>query len=73
MTTEAMTTEVNVELAWAYIRGQKVIEAFDKREASAQSRSFALDREIERRKARSIQRWAGPATLIEGEFSEAAE
>jgi hypothetical protein len=68
-----MTTEVNVELAWAYIRGQKVIEAFDRREASAQLRSVALDRELERRKARSVQRRGGPATVIEGDFSEAAE
>ena len=68
-----MTTELNVELAWAYIKGQKAIEAFDRREAIAQSRSVALDRELERRKARSAQRWAGPATVVEGDFSEAAE
>jgi hypothetical protein len=68
-----MTTEVNVELAWAYIRGQKVIEAFDRREASAQLRSIALDRELERRKARSVKWRGGPATVIEGDFSEAAE
>jgi hypothetical protein len=62
-------TEVN-ELAWAYIRGQKVIEAFDRREGSGQLRSINLGRELERRKA---MRRGGPATVIEGDFSEAAE
>jgi hypothetical protein len=64
----------DTRLAWAYIRGQKAIDAFDRREANAQSRCLALDRELERRREKRIQRFSEPATeVIDGEFREAAE
>ncbi len=69
-----MTTEIDAELAWAYIRGQKAIDAFDKREANAQLRCFALGRELERRRAKRFQRFSESTTeVIVGEFREAAE
>jgi hypothetical protein len=69
-----MTTKSDTELAWAYIRGQKTIDAFDRREANAQLRCFALDRELERRRERRFQRFGESATeVIDGEFREAAE
>jgi hypothetical protein len=45
-----MKTNSDRSLAWAYIRGQKAIDAFDRRETNAQLRCFALDRELERRR-----------------------
>jgi hypothetical protein len=66
-----MTTKSDTELAWAYIKGQKAIDAFDRREANAQLRCFAVGRELERRRAK---RFGESATeIIDGEFREAAE
>jgi hypothetical protein len=69
-----MTTEIDTELAWAYIRGQKAIDAFDRREANALLRCFALGRELERRRAKRLQQFSESTTeAIVGEFREAAE
>jgi hypothetical protein len=69
-----MTTKTDEELAWAYIKGQKAIDAFDKREANAQLRCIALGRELERHKAKRFLPISEPATnVVDGEFSEAAE
>jgi hypothetical protein len=69
-----MTKNSDKELAWAYIRGQKAIDAFDRREANAQLRCFALDRELERREEKRLRRFSKSATEVDvGEFREAAE
>jgi hypothetical protein len=66
-----MKTNSDADLAWAYIKGQKAIDAFDRREASAQLRCVAVGRELERRRAKRFGESA--AEVIDGEFSEAAE
>ncbi len=69
-----MTAKTDRELAWAYIKGQKSIDAFDRREAAAQLREFALDRELEWHKAKRRQQFSQSATeVVLGEFREAAE
>jgi hypothetical protein len=69
-----MTRKSDRDLAWAYIKGQKAIDAFDRREASAQLRCFALDRELERRREKRLQRFGERlARAVDGEFREAAE
>jgi hypothetical protein len=69
-----MTTNSDRDLAWAYIKGQKTIDAFDRREANAQLRCFALDRELERRKEKRLRRSGEFTTEVNvGEFREAAE
>jgi hypothetical protein len=69
-----MTTKIDAELAWAYIRGQKAIDAFDRREGNAQLRCFALGRELERRRTKRFQQFSeSTAEVIVGEFREAAE
>jgi hypothetical protein len=69
-----MTTNSDVELAWAYIKGQKAIDAFDRREANAQLRCFAVDRELERRMEKRLRRFGESTTEVNvGEFREAAE
>jgi hypothetical protein len=66
--------ETDAELARAYIKGQKVIDAFDIRDANAQLRCFALVHEIERRKAKRLQQSSEPASEVSaGELREAAE
>jgi hypothetical protein len=66
--------ETDAELARAYIKGQKVIDAFDRRDANAQLRCFALVHEIERRKAKRLQQSSEPASEVSvGELREAAE
>jgi hypothetical protein len=69
-----MTTSADADLAWAYINGQKAIDAFDRREASKQLMCFAIDRELERRREKRSQRQLGEsATEVSvGEFKEAA-
>ncbi len=67
-------TDTDAELARAYIKGQRVIDAFDRRDANAQSRCFALVHELERRKAKKLQQSSEPATEVGGgELREAAE
>lgn len=66
-----MTTKSDTELAWAYIKGQKAIDAFDRREANAQLRCVAVGRELERRRAKRFGESA--PEVIDGEFREAAE
>ena len=57
------------ELAWAYIKGQKAIDAFDRREGIAQSRDFAIDRELERRREKRLQQSSESVTQVTvGEF-----
>jgi hypothetical protein len=69
-----MTTNIDADLAWAYIKGQKAIDAFDRREANAQLRCFALGRELERRREKRFQRFGESATEdFVSEFREAAE
>ena len=69
-----MTTSTDTKLAWAYIRAQKAIDAFDRREASKQLMCFAIDRELERRREKRSQRLGESATEVSvGEFKEAAE
>jgi len=69
-----MTTNSDRDLAWAYIKGQKAIDAFDRREANAQLRCFALDRELERRGEKRLQRFSKSTTEVNvGEFRVAAE
>jgi hypothetical protein len=69
-----MTKTSDRDLAWAYIRGQKAIDAFDRREANAQLRCFALDRELERRGEKRLQRFSKSTTEVNvGEFRVAAE
>jgi hypothetical protein len=69
-----MTGKTNAELAQAYIDAQRAIDAFDRREANAQSRCFAIGRELERRKEKRLLRaGASVAEVIDAEFSEAAE
>ena len=73
MTNEDMTN-IDAELARAYIKAQRVIDAFDRREANAQLRCFALVHELERRRAKRLQQASESATeVIVGEFGEAAE
>jgi hypothetical protein len=60
-----------MELARAYINGQKVIDGFDRRKASRQSLCIVLDRELERRRVkRSQERNESAARVIDGEFRE---
>jgi hypothetical protein len=66
-----MTTKSDTELARAYIKGQKAIDAFDRREANAQLRCIAVGRELERRRAKRSGESA--PEVIDGEFREAAE
>jgi putative IMPACT (imprinted ancient) family translation regulator len=67
-------TDTDAELARAYIKGQKVIDAFDRRDANAQSRCFALVHELERRKVKRLQQASEPASEVGvGELQEAAE
>jgi hypothetical protein len=69
-----MTTSTDTKLAWAYINGQKAIDAFDRRDASKQLMCFAIDRELERRREKRSQQLGKPATEVSvGEFKEAAE
>ena len=69
-----MTTSTDTKLAWAYIRGQKEIDAFDRREANKQLMCFALGREFERRREkRSLQLGESATEGLVGEFKEAAE
>jgi hypothetical protein len=67
-----MTKKIDTELAWAYIKGQKALDAFDRREANTQVRCIALDRELERRKAKRLQPFSETTTGA-SEFGEAAE
>ena len=67
-----MTKKIDAELAWAYIKGQKALDAFERREANTQLRCVALDRELERRKAKRLQPFSETATGPI-KFSEAAE
>ena len=69
-----MTTKTDKDLAWAYIKGQQAIDAFDRREASKQLMCFAVGRELERRRAKRLQEFSESSTkVIDGEFREAAE
>ena len=69
-----MTTSTDTKLAWAYIRGQKAIDAFDRREASKQLMCFAIDRALERRREKRSQRLGESATEVSvGKLKEAAE
>jgi len=69
-----MTADTDAELARAYINGQRVIDAFDRREANAQLRCFALVHELERRRAKRLQQSSETATEVSGgELREAAE
>jgi hypothetical protein len=69
-----MTIKTDADLARAYINGQKAIDAFDRREASKQLMCFAIDRELERRRAKRLQEFSESSTkVIDGEFREAAE
>ena len=61
-------------LAEAYMRGNSHIEAIDKRIASYEARRIGIVREIERRNerfARDLDK--ASSSIIDGEFSEAAE
>ena len=66
-----MTAQMDRKLAQAYIRGQKDIDAFDRREAVAQQREFAIDRELERIKAKRPSE--PPTEVLDGEFRELGE
>jgi len=69
-----MTKKTDRELAWAYIKGQKAIDAFDRREGIAQKRDFAIDCELERRRDKGRQPSGKSVTgFTVGEFREAAE
>jgi hypothetical protein len=69
-----MTTSADADLAWAYIKGQKAIDAFDRREANKQLMCFAVGRELERRREKRSQLLGESATEVSvGEFEEAAE
>jgi hypothetical protein len=68
-----MTTKTDADLAWAYINGQKAIDAFDRREANKQLMWFALSRELERRREKRSRPPGESATEVVGEFNEAAE
>jgi hypothetical protein len=70
-----MTTSTDADLAWAYINGQKAIDAFDRRDANKQLMCFAIGRELERRREKRSQRQLDEsATEVSvGEFKEAAE
>jgi hypothetical protein len=61
-------------LAEAYMRGASHIEAIDKRIASYEARRAAIVREIEHRNERFARDLnAASSSIIDGEFSEAAE
>jgi hypothetical protein len=61
-------------LAEAYMRGASYIEAIDKRIASYEARRVGIVREIERRNKRFARDLnAASSSIIDGEFSEAAE
>jgi riboflavin biosynthesis pyrimidine reductase len=67
-------TITDMELARAYINGQKVIDGFERRKASRQMQRIVLDRELERRRAKRFhQREESADKVIFGEFREAAE
>ena len=69
-----MITKTDADLARAYINGQKAIDAFERSEANALLRCFALGRELERRGAKRLQQFSESTTeAIVGEFREAAE
>jgi hypothetical protein len=69
-----MTSNTEMDLARAYIKGQKAIDGFDRRKASRQSQCIVLDRELERRRMkRSQQRNESADQVIDGEFREAGE
>jgi hypothetical protein len=62
------------KIAQAYLDGQKAIDAFDRRDASAQLRCHAISRELERRKEKRSLRGGGSSPdVIDAEFSVAAE
>lgn len=62
------------KLARAYIRGQKDIDAFLRREAAAQSREITINRELEWHKARRLQQSSeSAAEIVDGEFREVGE
>jgi hypothetical protein len=60
-------------LALAYMRGANQIEAIDKRIASYELRRVAIVREIDRRSERFARDLDSASSIIDGEFSEAAE
>jgi hypothetical protein len=69
-----MTMKTDADLAWAYINGQKEIDAFDRREANKQLMCIAIGRELERRRAKWLHELSEYSTkVIDGEFREAAE
>ena len=68
-----MTTSTDADLAGAYIKGQKAIDAFDRREANKQLMCFAVGRELERRREKRSQPPGKSAPEVVGEFSEVAE
>jgi hypothetical protein len=64
----------DADLASAYIKGQKTIDAFYRRKAKAQLLGFSLDRELERHREKRLRRSGESATEVNvGEFREAAE
>jgi hypothetical protein len=64
-----MTTSTDADLAWAYIKGQKAIDAFDRREANKQLMCFAVGHELERRREKRSQLLGESATEVSvGEF-----
>jgi hypothetical protein len=70
-----MKKRIEEELAGAYIRGQKVIDAFERWDAKKQRRCFLVDRELDRRRekrARSASNEAASEVNFDT-FSQAAE
>jgi hypothetical protein len=69
-----MTKEIDEKLARAYIKGQKAIDAFDRRDANKLTQLFAIDRKFEQRRAKRFQPLGEPVPeILGGEFSQAAE
>jgi hypothetical protein len=69
-----MTSNTQMNIARAYIKGQKAVDGFERRKASRQSHCIVLDRELERRRMkRSQQRNESADQVIDGEFREAGE
>ena len=68
-----MKINTDMELARAYINGQKVIDGFDRRKASRQSQCIVHDRELERRRVKRLQQRGSADQVIDGEFREAGE
>jgi hypothetical protein len=60
--------KVEVELAWAYIKGQKVIDAFDKRAANNLLQCIALGRELDLRSV-MLRGGAVPPRLLRAIFA----